>query len=409
VANQIIGDVRVYSRHHKECRRKDEPSYLKCDCVKWMQYTVDGKTLRESANTRSLAGLKLAAERKTKELRGEAPALQESTKTVEAAVTEWLDFRAQNGVGNKKAARLGEKLVAWCKENRVPYLHQVTTEHTTQFRNSLPYRTATSSSLKVHWSSIHAFFGWCHAMKLIRDNPVPDPQVFPQFRIKFKKPEVRVPTAQEVKRAITAVDKTDWDETRKLRVRTLEELMSHSGMAITDAVTLERERLNDDDRIVSHRQKTKERFKVKIPAGLAERLRALPPSNARYFFWDGDTTKPTSIVTYYHAWLAEAFELAGVQMTPHSFRHFFITQQLANGHGVDDVSKMVGTSPSEIRRTYWHWIQEDDERIDARQSAIWRNQGLDENGNQPLKRPRRVQPINLRFPKTPRRPSRFHG
>jgi integrase len=70
-------------------------------------------------------------------------------------------------------------------------------------------------------------------------------------------------------------------------------------------------------------------------------------------------------------------------MTPHSFRHFFITQQLANGHGVDDVSKMVGTSPSEIRRTYWHWIPEDDERIDARQSAIWRNQGLDENGNQP--------------------------
>jgi hypothetical protein len=50
---------------------------------------------------------------------------------------------------------------------------------------------------------------------------------------------------------------------------------------------------------------------------------------------------------------------------------------------VDDVSKMVGTSPSEIRRTYWHWIPEDDERIDARQSAIWRNQGLDENGNQP--------------------------
>jgi len=154
VANQIIGDVRVYSRHHKECKRKDEPSYLKCGCVKWMQYTVDGKTMRESANTRSLAGLKVAAERKTKELRGEAPALQESTKTVEAAVTEWLDFRAQNGVGNKKAARLGEKLVAWCKENRVPYLHQVTTEHTTQFRNSLPYRTATSSSLKVHWSAM---------------------------------------------------------------------------------------------------------------------------------------------------------------------------------------------------------------------------------------------------------------
>jgi integrase len=382
VANQIIGDVRVYSRHYRECKRKDDPSYLKCACIKWLQYTVDGKTVRESANTRSLAGLKRAAELKTKELRGEVPAVQESTKTVEAAVAEWLSFRAQNGLGNKKPALLGGKLVAWCREHRVPYLHQITTEHTTKFRNSLPYRRTTSSSLKVHWSSIQAFFGWCHAMKLIRDNPVPDPQIFPQFRIKFKKPEVRVPAPQEVKSAIAAVDKTDWDETRRLRVRTLEELMAHSGMAITDAVTLERERLNDHDRIVSHRQKTKERFKVKIPSWLAERLRALPPSNARYFFWDGDTTKPTSIVTYYHAWLAKTFELAGLQMTPHSFRHFFIAQQLANGHGVDDVSKMVGTSPSEIRRTYWHWIREDDERIDARQSAIWRNQGLDENGNQ---------------------------
>src|ERR1700690_3094067 len=66
---QLIGDVRVYSRHSKDCKHRADASYTKCDCRKWMQYQLSGKTVQVPANCRSFAGLKLAAEQKTAELR----------------------------------------------------------------------------------------------------------------------------------------------------------------------------------------------------------------------------------------------------------------------------------------------------------------------------------------------------
>jgi hypothetical protein len=48
---------------------------------------------------------------------------------------------------------------------------------------------------------------------------------------------------------------------------------------------------------------------------------------------------------------------------------------------VDDVSDMVGTSPKEIRKTYRHWIQEEEDRLDEAQREAWLKMGLDEDGN----------------------------
>jgi integrase len=62
--------------------------------------------------------------------------------------------------------------------------------------------------------------------------------------------------------------------------------------------------------------------------------------------------KVTTIVHNYTAELRELFALAKVDMTPRGFRHYFITQRLAQGWSADEVSTMVGTSPQEIRKTY---------------------------------------------------------
>ena len=109
----------------------------------------------------------------------------------------------------------------------------------------------------------------------------------------------------------------------------------------------------------------------------------MPCSDADYFFWyrgqSGQKLKVTSIVHNYETELGKLFEIAKVKMTSHGFRHFFITQQLAKGWSVDDVSTMVGTSPQEIRKTYHHWIKEDDDRMDAK----WVEQGLDQEPTKP--------------------------
>jgi len=380
---QIIGAVRVYSRHSEDCARRGDASYLKCDCPKWMQYTLDGKTKRESANTRSFAGVKLAAEAKTRELHGEAAPVEPTVQaiSVEAAIQDWLRFRDTNGLSNDKPKLMGGKLMTWCKENRITFLYQLTSDKVVQFRNSLPYKTRTSSSLKVHWSIMCNFFGWAHGIKLIAENPAPNTRIFPQFRIRFKKAEVIPPTATEVTRVISAVDDAGWEIERISRVRNFIETMSNSGMAIRDTATLGRDKLDADNRIRGNRCKTNERFKVKIPAKLADSLRAMPCNDPDYFFWyrgqSGQKLKVTSIVHNYEADLRKLFALAKVDMTPHGFRHYFITQQLAKGWSVDEVSTMVGTSPQEIRKTYQHWIKEDDDRMDAK----WLEQGIDDDRN----------------------------
>ena len=70
-------------------------------------------------------------------------------------------------------------------------------------------------------------------------------------------------------------------------------------------------------------------------------------------------------------------------MTPHGFRHYFISTTLAAGVSVEDVSAMVGTSPDEIRKTYRHWIKEATDRLDRVQEQVWIAQGLDRDGNPP--------------------------
>src|ERR1017187_1401514 len=59
--------------------------------------------------------------------------------------------------------------------------------------------------------------------------------------------------------------------------------------------------------------------------------------------------------------------------------HFRISEWLAQGVSVADVSKWVGTSEKEIHETYKHWIKEAEDRLDEVQKQAWLAQGLDEN------------------------------
>jgi integrase len=87
------------------------------------------------------------------------------------------------------------------------------------------------------------------------------------------------------------------------------------------------------------------------------------------------------VTRHYRDLLRDAFEQAGVKMTPHKFRHYFISTELSTGTSAEDVSKMVGTSPAEVRKTYEHWIKDAMDRLDDVQALSWKRRGLDENGN----------------------------
>ncbi len=240
-------------------------------------------------------------------------------------------------------------------------LTAITTDRAIKFRMSLPFRTGDSSSLSVHWAVISGFFNWCVGMGYIDKSPIPNARQNPQFAIRYNKKEVVPPAKKQVDKVLA---------TATGHVKLLCQLMHETGMALVDAQQFDPANLQDGTLIRANRTKTHERFRVRISQSLAKQLEAL-----------GSPAFPGT----YREWRERCYKVfkdAGVKMTPHGFRHYRISQWLAHGVSVADVSKWVGTSEKEIRKTYEHWIREAEDRLDEVQRQAWLKQGLDENGNQ---------------------------
>jgi site-specific recombinase XerD len=350
--------IRVYRRHSSDCDKS--AAYIKCDCPLWIQFQRGGKQIRESAKTRDLEQALLLVKKVEKELKGEIPV---TTKiTIEDAVQKWLTHREQEGiVDDGRAKNMTRRLIVFCEQRQITSLSAVTKAHLTDFKLTLNLKSGNSNSLRISLSVVGTFFRWAtEEAGYLTANP------FPRFKLRFTPQEVIPPTDDEVNRVMA-------DES----VRLIASLMRYTGMAIRDAATLERTTLVGN-LITGTRTKTAEPFRVRIPMWLADELCALP-HHARYFFWDGKSH--SQVTQRYRTLLTSAFAKAGADMTPHGFRHYFISTTLAIGVSVEDVSAMVGTSPNEIRKTYRHWIKEATDRLDRVQEQVWIAQGLDKDGN----------------------------
>jgi integrase len=367
-------DITIYRRHSAGCEQKADRYAPRCGCplafqFNWKQAstTLDGKKLKRgqnkwAANTRSWSEAQTKAKNLEKDLEN---LLQGKTVrhgvTVEAAINEWLEFREKNGLTNTKPKLMGQKLTDWCEKNEILLLTAITTDRVMKFRMSLPFRTGDSSSLKVHWAVINGFFNWAQGMGYIDKNPILTSRQNPQFAIRYDKKEVKPPTKKQIEKVLA---------TASGRVKLLAQLMRETAMALVDAQKFDPATLEDRTLIRNNRHKTHERFRVRISSTLAKQLEAL-----------GSPAFPGTDREWRER-LYKVFRAAGVKMTPHGFRHFRISEWLAHGVSVADVSKWVGTSEKEIRKTYEHWIKEAEDRLDEVQKQAWLAQGLDENGNQ---------------------------
>lgn len=93
--------------------------------------------------------------------------------------------------------------------------------------------------------------------------------------------------------------------------------MRWSGLAIRDAVTLERAEIIQDEakgiyRIVTARQKTGTHVSVPVPAEVAKELLAVPNSNERYVFWTGRGSGETIAKTWASRYVRPVFEAARI-------------------------------------------------------------------------------------------------
>ena len=384
---------RIYRRHNRETCNSKNPYDPRCGCPLWLQFgwskanaVFEDKKLTSpqtkwSLGTRSWTeaqSKKTALEKRLNDF-AEGKVVP-SGKTVVEAVKEWLAFRERYGKGNTKADLMGRKLIEWCEKENIHLLSAITTDRVMTFQISLPFRTGDSDSLKVHWSVIGGFFSWATGMGYIDRSPIPDTRLHPQFKIVVKKGEVKPPTKTQVEKII----KIATGDTKLLV-----QLMRESAMALVDAIKYamspeeakrygrskpERRPEIQGGVIRGNRTKTNERYRVRISESLAKQLEALgePAFPGTYTEWRERVNK--------------AIGDAGVDTTPHGFRHYKISEWLSLDVHPSEVADYVGTSEAEIRKTYHHWIPEYEDHLDDTQRKAWLKQGLDENGNPKKKR-----------------------
>lgn len=361
-----IGEITIYRRHSNDCADGDDRYAPRCGCPLWFQYQLDGKQRQHSGHARTFTeAQRNATELRTKLEAGE-PLEDNSGITVERSTDEWLKVRGQDGRNDYKAKAIVGRLREFCKQEGIIMLRQITTPKVMAFRLTLPYRTGDSSSLKVHWSIIGGFFNWAVGMGYIPKSPIPSARQNKQFKITFKKPEVQVPSAKTVEKAINAAKGT---------IKLMLLLQRWSGCAMIDAYMLHISEM-EGNLIARRREKTGEPYRIRIPQWIADAISKLKGKNGYCFHEEGKG------LSWKQKQYRKTFNKAKLpDFHSHLLRHFRITEMLSKGVKPDDVSDMVGTSPAEIRKTYRHWIKESQDRLDAVQAQEFASHGLDENGN----------------------------
>lgn len=339
--------ITIYVRHTPGCKYDGDEFTKRCDCRKHLRWSHNGTQHRRQAGTRSWA----EAEKAKRQIEDSyasgsepTPVKIERAVTIKDATNAWIQFRAKTRPNrdDSKPDLMARKLVAWANKHRYLFLKDITPERVMKFRDSLPFRTEDSSSLKVHWSVISGFFGWSEFTYGI-PSPMPSTKggANPQFKIQFRQRKVKVAKAEDVDRVLGACSG---------KVYLCASLMRYSGMALADALQFgEGSRLQDKNLLTGQRRKTEEHFRVRIPAALAANL---TPG----MFSEG--------AVYYRKHLTTAIKTAKVSMTPHGFRHYRVSEWRAAGVSFEDIAEFVGTSPVMLRRTYSHLLTKGEQRLD---------------------------------------------
>jgi integrase/recombinase XerD len=371
--------VTIFVRHSADCKYAGDEFNKRCDCKKHIRYTLNGKQIRMKTGCRSWA----AAEKKKREiedrLAGHAPANPEQEqRDIQSCIDTFLQDKENQGVTQKvrdKHKRELARLKLYCHDRNVITVQGMTRELLTNFCGTWPtYYPSSYTRSKVR-ERVRTFLRYCYEAQWIARIP-------PMPKIKVEEPPTLPLTADEYSALLNAVPKAVKDPKLAAKVRAVFQLMRHSGLAIGDAITLERAELQHDKakklyRIVTARQKTGTNVSVPIPPAVAEELIAVANGNEKYFFWSGNSTHESAGKNFANLYVRPCFDAAKIttdgHMVSHRLRDTFAVDLLEKGVPLEEVSKLLGhESIKTTERHYAKWVKGRQDRLDSLVSATWK-------------------------------------
>jgi integrase/recombinase XerD len=380
----------VYTRHTAACGNSDILS-RRCRCPKWLQGALKGMALlhdekigpgfiRKSARTDSWERAEAVCRRVETEadplnkplfeVAGHTPRSKKTVADVVAAFIGDQEARGLSKAALKKSRTIYERqFLPWCNAQGHRLIDELKPEHLTAYRASLDNNATTT---RVKHEKLFSLFRFAVDNEWMAKNPMralKKPKAIPQRVTDYFRPDE---FNALVDCTYIYVTNGGGCENRQEKLRALTLLMRWSGLAIMDAVTLERVRLTGN-KVFLYRAKTGVPVYVALPPGVADMLRALPNSNPKYFFWSGNGDKESARKGWERSYW-KLFEIAnlGKRCHPHMFRDTFAVSLLLAGVKLDQVSLLLGHSSTRItEKHYAPFVKERQEQLVAACELAW--------------------------------------
>jgi site-specific recombinase XerD len=391
----VVIFVRHSTKNGKPCRYAGDEFAKKCDCRKHLRWRRNGVQYRQKANTRSWAQAEQVKRELEDELSGKTAerAKREAEKAAADAATKLLADAIEVFITDKTTQGLSEgvisgyknmldRLQTFCESRNIYTVRGLTAAVMTLFVKNWPTIYPSSITRQKRRERLRSFLRYCFQCQWLERVPA-----VTRFKVEI------VPTlplkAEEFTRLLAHINTMDakrWDgktgtlaKTRD-KLRALILLMRWSGLAIRDAVTLEREEiiLGEDGvfRVVTSRTKTGTHVSVPILPAVAEEILALENSNPKYLFWTGKGKGETIANVWTVRYIRPLFDAAKVvcngHMVSHRFRDTFATDLLEKGVPMEEVAKLLGNSLRVCEKHYSAWVKGRQERADALVMGTWR-------------------------------------
>ena len=361
--------VSVYTRHSSGCSQDRRAAMAS---LQMRQVSLPAKrrqTSTVSAKTRSWEKAEAKAQeirdtwdpvkQKMRELEELKQAQLAEEVMIEVAVDRWLNsIRADidNKYTQKKYETTARKIRSWAESKNFALLSQITTdaldEWKTQWKPKAkhPDDRMGKTTAGRHLEKVKAFFKYCQRMGWIKASPA--------YGIKAIKPdetETLPLLGGRYEQVLEATYKYDADMRQDDRygqeLRALIELMRWSGLRISDALMVAKNRIIGN-RFTLRTVKNGTKLTVILPDHVVAALRALPQRptvDPRYFFWSGKS-EIKSLTGQWQRKLGRLnkylsmvdYEGRPLQFHSHQLRDTFAVEHLLAGTSMQDLSKMLG-------------------------------------------------------------------
>lgn len=356
----------TFRRHLKGCAHRQEGrKYRRCHCPIWVDGFIGGREIRQSLKLRDWD--KAQDQVREWEAEGKVAAQVESEPmTIQKAWDQFVsDCEARNlrEATLKKYRHLQRQAEAFADQRGLRFIEEFDLALLREFRASWP--NANLSALKK-LELLRTFYRFALESAWVPEN----------WAKKIRNPKVdQRPTmplsSDEIIRTLRACDEVEGVSPReRLRLRALILLLRFSGLRISDAATLSRERLKGDG-LFLYTAKTGVLVQSPLPKFVTEALE-VASQGGRYFFWTG-RSKPKTAISHWQELLKRVFEKAGIERGhAHRLRDTFAVELLLQGVPLERVSVLLGHQSIKVtQKHYSPWVSARQEQLEADIRQSW--------------------------------------